>query len=106
MRIRIHRRREKLSDIDRADFEQALIASDISDFRFHDLRHTWASWHVLNGTPLMTLNELGGWETLKMVEKYAHLSAEHLNRFVGSVTFLAQENELETMRNKKIAASN
>lgn len=96
---------KRLTDINRSDFEQALNASDISDFRFHDLRHTWASWHVQNGTPLMTLKELGGWETLEMVKKYAHLSAEHLTRFVGSVTFLAHENEVEAMRNKKIYAS-
>lgn len=96
---------KRLTDINRSDFEQALNASDISDFRFHDLRHTWASWHVQNGTPLMTLKELGGWETLEMVKKYAHLSAEHLTRFVGSVTFLAHENEVEAMRNKKISAS-
>ena len=41
-------------------------------------RHTWASWHVQSGTPLFALQELGGWETEKMVRRYAHLAAEHL----------------------------
>ncbi|MBV8045135.1 MAG: site-specific integrase [Pluralibacter sp.] len=96
---------ERLSDIDRVDFFRATQKARISDFRFHDLRHTWASWHVQNGTPLMMLKEMGGWETLEMVKKYAHLSAEHLNRFVGSVTFLTQENELDARRGLRSVAS-
>lgn len=47
-------------------------------FRWHDLRHTWASWHVMNGTPLNELQRLGGWATFQMVQRYAHLSSEHL----------------------------
>ncbi|MGT3185006.1 tyrosine-type recombinase/integrase [Yersinia enterocolitica] len=76
--------------IARSEFSRALNRAGITDFRFHDLRHTWASWHVQNGTPLMILKELGGWEKLEMVNKYAHLSTEHLSQFSGIVTFLAQ----------------
>lgn len=50
----------------------------ITDLRWHDLRHTWASWHVQLGTPLYVLKELGGWETLEIVKRYAHLAPEHL----------------------------
>lgn len=78
-------------EINRTEFARALSLSGLSDFRFHDFRHTWASWHVQNGTPLMMLKEMGGWEKLEMVNKYAHLSDEHLSRFSGIVTFLAQE---------------
>lgn len=46
--------------------------------RFHDLRHTWASWHAMAGTPLSVLQELGGWHSPQMVQRYAHLSPEHL----------------------------
>jgi integrase len=56
----------------------ALARAGIEDFRWHDLRHTWASWHVQNGTPLHALQELGGWESPEMVRRYAHFSAEHL----------------------------
>ena len=56
----------------------ALARAGISEFRWHDLRHTWASWHVQNGTPLFALQELGGWESPEMVRRYAHLAAEHL----------------------------
>jgi len=56
----------------------ALQRAEIEDFRWHDLRHTWASWHVQNGMPLHALQELGGWESSEMVRRYAHFSAEHL----------------------------
>jgi integrase len=47
-------------------------------FRWHDLRHTWASWHVQSGTPLQELMELGSWASYEMVLRYAHLAADHL----------------------------
>lgn len=45
-----------------------------------DLEHvfTWASWHVQSGTPLHVLQELGGWASYAMVQRYAHLAADHL----------------------------
>jgi integrase len=60
----------------------ALKRVGIADFRWHDLRHTWASWHVQSGTPLHVLQELGAWETAEMVRRYAHLSSEHLAQYV------------------------
>lgn len=62
----------------------ALKRAGIENFRFHDLRHTWASWHVQSGTPLLALQELGGWETERMVRRYAHLAADHLAAYVGN----------------------
>ena len=56
----------------------ALERAGIENFRWHDLRHTWASWHVQSGTPLFALQELGGWESSEMVRRYAHLAADHL----------------------------
>ena len=65
-------------------WEKALKRAGISDFRWHDLRHTWASWHVQNGTPLHVLKELGGWADLSMVLRYAHLSSKHLEEYAGN----------------------
>ncbi len=67
-------------------WRKALKRARISDFRWHDLRHTWASWHVQRGTPLQVLKELGGWETLEMVQRYAHLSADNLAHWVTPLT--------------------
>lgn len=59
-------------------WRKALQRAGVENFRWHDLRHTWASWHVQAGTPLPVLKELGGWASLEMVLRYAHLGAEHL----------------------------
>lgn len=65
-------------------WRKALVRAGIKDFRWHDLRHTWASWHVQNGTPLHVLKELGGWADLTMVLRYAHLSSKHLEEYAGN----------------------
>ena len=66
--------------------QRPLKRAGIHDFRWHDLRHTWASWHVQAGTPLHVLQDLGGWETAEMVRRYAHLSADHLAGYVDRVS--------------------
>jgi len=69
---------EPIREVNTAAWRKALRRAGISDFRWHDLRHTWASWHVQAGTPLHALQELGGWESVEMVRRYAHLAPEHL----------------------------
>ena len=59
-------------------WRNALKRAGIEDFRWHDLRHTWASWHRMQGTPTHELQQLGGWRTGAMVERYAHLAPDHL----------------------------
>lgn len=56
----------------------ALKKAKLKGFRWHDLRHTWASWHVMAGTSLQELMHLGGWKSYAMVLRYSHLSADHL----------------------------
>jgi integrase len=60
---------------------KALARAGIENFRWHDLRHTWASWLAQDGVPQLVLQELGGWRSSEMVRRYAHLSAEHLAPF-------------------------
>jgi integrase len=61
-------------------WRNAVKAAGLSDFRFHDLRHTWASRHIQAGTPLHALMELGGWSDPAMVRKYAALQCGTLKR--------------------------
>jgi integrase len=69
-------------------FRKGLSQVGIEDFRWHDLRHTWASWHVQNGTPIHVLQELGGWSDIRMVQRYAHLAPEHLSAYAGNISGL------------------
>ncbi len=56
--------------------------ADISDFRFHDLRHTFASHLVMNGCDFRTVQQLMGHKDIKMTMRYAHLSQDHLQKAV------------------------
>lgn len=67
-------------------WKKALKRAGIENFRWHDLRHTWASWHVQNGTSLQELQQLGGWASFDMVLRYAHLSSNHLLKAAERIT--------------------
>src|SRR5262249_45889420 len=59
-------------------FAKTVIAAGLSPFRFHDLRHTFASRLAMNGANDRTLMALGGWKSPRMFDRYAHLSPAHL----------------------------
>jgi integrase len=71
-------------------WRKALERANIEDFRWHDLRHTWASWHVQNGTSLQELQQLGGWSSFDMVLRYAHLSQDHLRKASENIREMEQ----------------
>jgi integrase len=63
----------------------AVKKAKLKGVRWHDLRHTWASWAVMNGVPLPEVQRLGGWKTAQMVQRYAHFSTEHLAESAAKV---------------------
>lgn len=79
---------KKVTQVNTKTWHKALNRVGIENFRWHDLRHTWASWHVQQGTPLFALQELGGWESPEMVRKYAHLACEHLAPYADKLCSL------------------
>jgi integrase len=67
----------------RKSFETALGKSGILNFRFHDLRHTFASYLAQRGVDLNTIRELLGHKSLDMTLRYSHLSKDHKTRAVA-----------------------
>lgn len=75
----------------RKSFENACKRAGIEDFRFHDLRHTFASYLVMAGVDIRTVQELMGHKDIKMTMRYSHLSKAHLLEAVNRVgTKMAQ----------------
>jgi|GEM_PF-5409274 len=79
--------------------------AEIENFRWHDLRHTWASWHIQNGTPLHALQELGGWSESEMVQRYAHLSPLHLSAYANNVSVETETEGTNWLYSQKIPAN-
>jgi integrase len=61
----------------RAPWHKALKQAGIEDFRFHDLRHSAASYLAMSGASLAEIAEVLGHKTLEMVKRYSHLSEQH-----------------------------
>jgi integrase len=59
-------------------WQAATQRAGIKDFRWHELRHSWASCLAQRGVPMHDIQEMSGWETPAMVQRYAHLSPAHL----------------------------
>jgi integrase len=68
-------------------WKSALKRCGIRDFRWHDLRHTWASWLRQQDVPTWVLQELGGWKSESMVRRYAHMSVKHLQPYADQLNF-------------------
>jgi len=69
----------------RSPWYTALKRAEIEDFRFHDLRHSAASYLAMNGATMAEIAEVLGHKTLQMVKRYAHLSESHTSSVVASM---------------------
>jgi len=66
--------------------DTACARADIVDFTVHDWRHHWASHCVMAGIDLFTIMTMGGWKSLKMVERYATVGVDHLKASIAKLT--------------------
>ena len=82
-------RRVQISQAFRRVVEAQGLNEGLSDSRqkvtFHSMRHTYASWLVMQGTPLYTVQQLLGHQTLAMTERYSHLAPDHMRQAVKSL---------------------
>ena len=72
-------------DVTNTAWLTATRKAGIDDFRFHDLRHTWASWHRQAGTSCDELKDLGGWKSRSMVDRYAKFATDNLRVAAGRI---------------------
>lgn len=68
-----------------ARWKQALQAAKVRAFRFHDLRHSCASYLAQNGASLLEIADLLGHRQISMTHRYSHLAASHRSALVGRV---------------------
>ena len=83
----------------RTAFETARRKAELEDVHFHDLRHTFASWAVMNGLDIYRLQTYMGHSTISLTQRYAHLSGEFLQdgaRFFGPPRVARRTEEKET----------
>jgi integrase len=76
-------------------FEDLLERAKIEDFRFHDLRHTFASWYMMNGGDLYELAKILGHSNIKMTERYAKLARNHIAKTGSTAREIWKLMELE-----------
>lgn len=79
-----HIKLDKPIDIEKA-WQTALRRAQINDFRFHDLRHTAASYMAMNGASLKEIGDILGHKTVQMTQRYAHLCEAHTKQIVAAM---------------------
>lgn len=74
-----------IKEISSKVWKRACKEAGLVNLRWHDLRHTWASIMRQQGVPLEVIQELGGWKDDAMVQRYSHLSVDHLRGYAAMV---------------------
>jgi site-specific recombinase XerD len=82
-------------------FYNTLKRAEIDDFKFHDLRHTFASHFIMNGGDLLTLKQLLGHSSFKMVERYTHLASEFQRNQLNNLSSVLSDVSIE--KNKQVS---
>lgn len=75
-------------------WKKHVARAGLTGLRFHDLRHTWATWHVQRGTSLDHLMQLGDWSSYKMVLRYAHFTPKDLAPAAENVATNLQQSKV------------
>jgi len=84
-------------------WHNALKRANVDYCQWHVLRHTWATRHIMNGTPLEVLMKLGGWASMDMVLRYAHLSNDYIKNYAENSASVTNSAQLEKTQHEKIA---
>ena len=69
----------------RSQHRTACKRAMIGDFTIHDWRHHWASHCVMAGIDLITIMNMGGWSSLKMVQRYASVGVDHMRAAINKL---------------------
>ena len=86
-------------------FQEALEKSEITDFRFHDCRHTFASNLIMQeGVELNDVRELLGHKSMSMTMRYAHLSPKHRSRVICLLDRVMSQNPPQEEGQKKVVS--
>ncbi len=82
-RVFLYEGKPLMQSFGKRTWRKACKKAGLEGLRFNDLRHTWASWMMQAGVPVYAIQGLGGWAGPKMVERYAHLSPDHLKQYAA-----------------------
>jgi len=83
---------EAIDDCNTKAFQDAVERAGVAPLRWHDLRHSFASWAIRNGVAMHELMQLGGWSSYSMVLRYAHLAPDHLAEAAEKIAKTSHKN--------------
>ena len=92
-----------IAQVNTRAWRNALKRAGIENFRWHDLRYVWVTWHVMAGTTMAELQELGAWKSALMVKRYAHFAPEQLRAAAAKLaTFSYTVRKMKRRNQRKV----
>jgi len=89
----------------RKAFAAACRRAGIKNFTPHCCRHTWATWHYAKNRDLLALQRLGGWKSLAMVTRYAHVNVGELAQTIDNLPWLEAGGKLGDTASTKVGSA-